>query len=94
MMIDLIWAAHPAWMAALTAGYAAALLWLMAWDVQRWRLREFSGWRVILRDRVARCAPSSPAILGLGYLARRRWDRTCGCGWRSVQRHRIAHCLA
>ena len=91
MLIDLIWTASPALLVVVTAAYATALMWLLAVDVEylRWR-QEFSGWRAIQHDRVlARFAPS-PMLLGLGYFARRRWQRTYGCGWRSVQRHRIA----
>ena len=85
----LIWTAL---LVAVTAAYAAALMRVMACDVTRLRWeREFSGWRTILRDRVAKCAPrAAPPIAGCGYFARRRWHRTCGCGWRSVQRARIA----
>ena len=91
MLIDLIWSAPPALLVAVTAVYAAALLQVLAWDVTRLRWeREFSGWRTILRDRVARGAAPAPPILGCGYFARRRWHRACGCGWRSVQRARIA----
>ena len=91
MLIDLVNAAQPALLVAGTAAYVAALLWVMAHDVQRWRWRrEFSGWQTILRDRVARVAPPAPPILGSGCLARRRWHRTYGYGWRRVQRTRIA----
>lgn len=92
MLIELIWAAPPTLLVAVTAAYAAGLMWAMAWDVERlrWR-REFDGWRIILRARVARgAAPTAPIIVGCGYLARRRWHRAYGCGWRSVQRARIA----
>ena len=91
MLIDLIWSAHPALLVVGTAAYVAALMWVMAYDVERlrWR-REFSGWQTVLRDRVARVAAPAPPIIGSGYLARRRWHRTYGCGWRSVQRQRIA----
>ena len=90
MLIDLINSTHPAVLVAGTAAYVAALMWLMAYDVERlrWR-REFSGWQAILRDRLAKGAPPAPPILGSGCLARRRWHRAYGCGWRSVQRHRI-----
>ena len=83
--------ARPALLVAVTAAYAAGLLWLLACDVERLRFhREFDGWRTIQRDRVlARFAPA-PLFPGLGYFARRRWHRTHGCGWRSVQRHRVA----
>ena len=91
MLIDLIWSAHPALLVAVTAAYVAVLMWVMAYDVERLRWqREFSGWRAILRDRLARVAAPAPPVLGSGCLARRRWHRTYGCGWRSVQRHRIA----
>ena len=91
MLIDLVNAAHPALLVAGTAAYVAALLWVMAHDVERlrWR-REFSGWQTVLRDRVARSAPPATPVLGSGWLARRRWHRTYGCGWRSVQRDRVA----
>ena len=91
MLIDLVNAAHPALLVAGTAAYVAALLWVMALDVERWRWRrEFSGWQTVLRDRVARSAPPATPVLGSGWLARRRWHRTYGCGWRSVQRDRVA----
>ena len=91
MLIDLIWAVPPPLLLAATVAYAAALLQVIAWDVTRLRWREFSGWRTVLRDRVARCAPPAPPIIfGCGYFARRRWHRTYGCGWRRVQRARIA----
>ena len=92
MLIDLLHSSAPALLVAGTVAYAVSLMWAMAWDVERvrWR-REFSGWRAILRDRVARVAPGAPPVLGSGYLARRRWHRTYGCGWRSVQRHRVTH---
>ena len=35
MLIDLIWTPPPALLVAVTAAYAAALLWLIAWDVER-----------------------------------------------------------
>ena len=75
-----------------TAAYAAALLQVIAFDVTRWRwLREFDGWRTILRDRVARCAPPAAApVAGCGCFARCRWHRAYGNGWRRVQRARIA----
>ena len=82
--------ARPALLVAVTAGYAAGLLWLMALDVERWRRNEFNGWQVILRERVARVAAPAPPILGSGYFARRRWHRVYGWGWRRLQRHRIA----
>ena len=83
--------AHPALLVAVTAAYAAGLMWLLAYDVERLRFhREFDGWHTIQRDRVlARFAPA-PMLLGLGYLARRRWHRSFGWGWRRLQRHRIA----
>ena len=90
MLVDLLRSA-PALVVAATAAYAVALMWLLAWDVARWRWRrEFDGWRAILRDRVAKAAPPAPPILGSGCLARRRWHRAYGCGWRRVQRTRIA----
>ena len=91
MLIDLIWAAPTALLVIVTAAYGAGLLQVMAWDVTRLRWREFDGWRTVLRDRVARCAPpTTPIIVGCGYFACRRWHRTYGWGWRSVQRARIA----
>ena len=89
MLIDLI---RTALLVAATAVYAAALLQVLAWDVTRLRWeREFSGWRTVLRDRVARgAAPATPIIVGCGCFARRRWHRAYGCGWRRVQRARIA----
>ncbi len=92
MLIDLTWAAPPVLLVAATAAYAAALLQVMAWDVTRLRWhREFDGWRMILRDRVARgAAPTTPIVVGCGYFACRRWHRTYGWGWRRVQRARIA----
>lgn len=92
MLNDFFWLAPPGVLVAATSTYAAALMWLMAYDVERlrWR-REFSGWQTILRERVARGAPPTmPIIVGCGYLARQRWHRAYGCGWRSVQRARIA----
>jgi len=91
MLTDLI-LPPPALLVAVTAAYAAALMWLLAVDVEhlRWR-RDLSGWQTIQRDRVARVAPPTPPILGSGYFARRRWHRAYGYGWRSVQRRRVAH---
>ena len=90
MLIDLVNAAHPALLVAATAVYAAALLWLLAWDVQRARWqREFGGWQALQRDRVARVAQPVATILSFGFRARLRWVRENGCGWRSVQRDRI-----
>ena len=91
MLIDLVNSVHPALLVAATAAYVAALMWVMAYDVERlrWR-REFSGWQAILRDRLAKVGPPAAPVLGSGYFARRRWHRAYGCGWRSVQRHRIA----
>ena len=67
MLIDLIWSAHPALLVVGTAAYVAALMWVMAYDVERlrWR-REFSGWQTVLRDRVARVAAPAPPIIGSG----------------------------
>ena len=91
MLIDLIWTAPPVLLVVATAVSAAALMQLMAWDVTRLRWeREFSGWRTILRERVARGAGPAPPILGCGYFARRRWHRRYGCGWRRLQRGRVA----
>lgn len=91
MLIDSIWSAPPALLVVATAAYAAALMWLLAYDVTRLRFaREFTGWQAVLRGRMARVAPPPAPILGTGYFARRRWHRTYGCGWRRVQRRRIA----
>ena len=90
MLIDLVWSAPPALLVAVTAAYASGLLWALAEDVLRFRWREFHGWRVIQRARVAKVGPPAAPVLGSGYFARRRWHRAYGCGWRSVQRHRIA----
>ena len=69
MLIDLIWSAHPALLVAVTAAYVAALMWVMAYDVERLRWqREFSGWRAILRDRLARVAAPAPRRPRLGLL--------------------------
>ena len=90
MLTELLRAAPPALLVGATAVYAAALLWLLAWDVQRARWqREFGGWQALQRDRVARVAQPVAAILRLGALQRWRWQRENGCGWRSVQRDRI-----
>ena len=90
MLIDLVWSAPPALLVAVTAAYVSGLLWALAEDVLRFRWREFHGWRVLQRARVARVGPPVAPVLGSGYFARRRWHRAYGCGWRSVQRHRIA----
>ena len=91
MLIEMIWEAPPVLLVAVTAAYAAVLLQVMAWDVTRLRWeREFNGWRIVLRDRVARGAPPAAPIIGCGYFACRRWHRAYGCGWRRLQRARIA----
>ncbi|MDE0227314.1 MAG: hypothetical protein OXJ62_00485 [Spirochaetaceae bacterium] len=87
MLIDLLGGA-PALVAAGVAVYAAAVLHLVARDIERARWqRQFGGWRALQHDRIRRVA--QPAVPFLVRFARLRPVRGAGCGWRAVQRHRI-----
>ena len=63
------------------SAYALTLLHLIARDVQRvrWR-REFDGWRVLQRDRIAR---HRMALSLAGHVE-------CRSGWIGLQRQRLA----
>ena len=89
MLIDLIGAQPPLLLAVCAAVYAAAVLHLVARDIERARWqRQFGGWRALQRDRLDRVALPTPVLHAL-LAARRRHLPTCGRGWRAVQRHRI-----
>ena len=70
------------------AVYAAAVLHLVAHDIERARWqRQFGGWRALQHDRIRRVA--QPAVPLLARFARPRPVRGADGGWRAVQRHRI-----
>ena len=74
------------------AVYAAAILHLVAHDIERARWqRQFGGWRALQRDRISRVAgPATPPLAALlARFARPRPVNGSRCGWRAVQRHRI-----
>ena len=88
MLIDLLGGA-PALVAAGAAVYAAAVLHLVAKEIERakWQ-RQFGGWRALQRDRIDRGAgPAAPPLAAL--LAGFARPRPVSGGWRAVQRHRI-----
>ena len=67
MLVDLIVAAPAPLLVAGVAVYAAAVLHLVARDVERarWR-RQFGGWRALQRDRIERLAqPAAPLSFAL-----------------------------
>ena len=92
MLIDLIAAAPAPLLATCVAVYAAAVLHLVARDIERARWqRQFGGWRALQRDRITgRGAPAIPLqrLLRASF-ARLRAVRSRSSGWRAVQRHRI-----
>ena len=92
LLIDLIAAASAPLLTACVAVYAAAVLHLVAWDIERARWqRQFGGWRALQHDRITgRGAPAIPLLRLLrASFARRLAERPSGSGWRAVQQHRI-----
>ena len=97
MLIDLIAGAPAPLLAVCVAVYAAAVLHLVARDIERARWqRQFGGWRALQHDRIMRVAgPAVPFLATLlAAVARPRRVRDAGSGWRAVQRHRIERAAA
>ena len=91
MLIDLLGGA-PGLVAACVAVYAAAVLHLVAHDIERaQRQRRFGGWRALQRDRISRASQPAarPLAALLASFAPPRPVRGDRRGWRAVQRHRI-----
>ena len=86
LLIDLIADAPAPLLAVCVAVYVAAVLHLVARDIERARWqRQFGGWRALQRDRTA-----IPLLRVLrASFVRLLAARSCGSGWRAVQRHRI-----
>lgn len=91
MLIDLL-GGSPALVAACVAVYAAAVLHLVAKDIERARWqRQFGGWKALHRVRITgRGAPAIPLLRAMrASFACLLAERPRGSGWRAVQRYRI-----